>query len=361
MQKTVLKQRTPAGMLDILPEAAAVLEKLERDIMELFYLWAYDRVITPTIEFAACVQPESDGEDHLYKFFDRRGRIIALRPEFTTPIARMVSSRMRELKLPLRFSYSGNVFRYTTDDRPREFRQAGVELIGSASALADAEIIALAIEALRRLGIKDFQLSMGEMSIFVGLMEETGISEGLRAQLENALSRKDIVAIEQLADQNRLTESVRKILLRLPHLRGGVEILDEVSQLSNRPAVAGAVENLRRVYDYLGEFGVQDAVVLDMGVLRGFAYYTGVIFEGYVPGVAFPVIEGGRYDRLYDDFQNPLPATGFALNLSSLVTFLPEQKAPEEQETVDGEQAGQVIRRCRALRAQGRRTVMALR
>ena len=358
MQKSLLKQQLPEGMLDILPETTALLEKLEQDLIELFRLWSFDKVITPTIEFAACVQPDIDREDQLYKFFDRQGRILALRPEFTTPIARMVSSRMQGEKLPLRLSYSGDVFRYSAA-RQREFRQTGVELIGSPSAMADAEIVALAIESFRQLGIKDFQLSIGQMNIFAGLLEEVGIDGPLRVQLENSLSRKDIVEIENLVHQNRLTDSVREILLRLPRLNGGVEILDEVLHLSKRPSLLAAVENLRNIYDYLMEFGVQDAVTLDMGILRGFSYYTGVIFEGYVPGIGFPVVEGGRYDMLYNDFQNPLPATGFAINLSSVIELFLHHEC-QDREVIDGENMAEVIRRCRELRSQGIRAEMVL-
>ncbi|MDR3271243.1 MAG: ATP phosphoribosyltransferase regulatory subunit [Peptococcaceae bacterium] len=359
MSKDLLRQRIPEGMMDLLPETAGLLEDLERDMMDLFRLWAYDRVTTPTVEFAACVQTELDREDHLFKFFDRSGRILALRPEFTPPIARMVSSRMHDMQFPLRLSYGGSVFR-NTSGRQREFRQIGVELIGSASAMADAEIIALAIEALRALGIEEFQLSVGEMNIFSGLIEECGIGADVREQLENALSRKDLVAIEQMAENHQISEQARRILRRLPHLRGGAEILDEVSRLSDQSAVRSAVAHLRQVYDYLGAFGVQDALVLDMGVLREFAYYTGIVFEGYVAGIAFPVIEGGRYDHLYDDFRHLMAATGFALNLSSLLKFFPRKGLMPDQRLIDGDDPEAVIRRCREERAQGKRTAMAL-
>lgn len=357
-QNMMQRIRIPVGMKDILPEETALLEKLEQDLNKLFHLWSYDKVITPTIEYAACVQPNVDREDQLYKFFDRQGRVLAIRPEFTTPIARLVSSRMRSAELPLRLSYSGDVFRYG-NTRQREFRQAGVELIGASSALADAEIIALAVEAFRCLGLKDFQFNLGEMGVFAGLIEETGIREDTLNQLEYFLGRKDIVAIEVLVNQSNLPERVRDIILRLPHLHGGVEILDEVLSLSNLDSVRQAVENLKEIYGYLEDFGVQDAVALDMGILRGFTYYSGVIFEGYVAGVGFPVVEGGRYDALYSEFNNPLPATGFAVNLGGILDLFSTSEI-EKGRLVQGENPTDVIRRCRELRAQGQRVQMML-
>ena len=360
MSRTPSGLRIPPGMQDLLPEEAALLEQLEGRLLSLFRQWAYHRVMTPTLEYAACVQPDVDREDQLYKFFDRQGRILVLRPEFTTPIARLVSTRLRGEELPLRLCYSGDVFRYS-GARLREFRQAGVELIGSAEELGDAEVIALAVECLRTIGLTDFQFNLGHMGIFSGLMEEAGLNAELRAQLEDFLARKDIVGIEVLVAHSGLSQRVQELLLRLPYLHGHADILDEVVELSGRASVRAAVDSLRRVYGYLEDFGVARHVALDLGILRGFAYYTGAIFEGYVPGVGFPVIEGGRYDLLYTDFHNSLPATGFALNLGSMLDRVSLKAEEIDEVLVYGSNAGQLIHRCAELRSQGRRVRMLLR
>ncbi|MGI6119846.1 MAG: ATP phosphoribosyltransferase regulatory subunit [Desulfosporosinus sp.] len=359
MLRTNLGLRIPEGMRDLLPEEVSVQERLELDILTLFRLWSYQRVLTPTLEFCACVQPDIEQDDFLYKFFDREGRILALRPELTMPIARLVNTRMRGTDLPLRLCYSADVYRNTTV-RYREFRQVGVELVGSDQELADAEVLALAVEAMAVTGLKNYQFNLGHMGIFSGLMLEAGVDAGMQAELEEALARKDMVAVESWVSQSGLPERVQELLLRLPHFHGGEEILDEVLLYSELPAIREAVESLRQIYRYLQHFGVQANVSLDLGILRGFSYYTGAIFEGYIPGMGFPIVEGGRYDTLYADFGNPQPATGFAIHLGNLLEHFPLPSVQGADVLVYGADAEKVIRQCQALRAKGKRVEMAL-
>ena len=359
MLRTNLGQRIPVGMRDLLPEEIAMQERLEEEVLSLFRQWSYQKVLTPTLEFIACVQPDVEQGDTLYKFFDREGRILALRTELTTPIARLVSTRMRGANLPLRLCYGADVHR-NAPVRHREFRQVGVELVGSDQELADAEVIALAVEAIAGLGLKNYQFNLGHMGIFSGLMLEAGIDESLQAKLEEALARKDMVGVESWVRQSGLPGRVQELLLRLPHFHGGEEILDEVLNWSERPAIREAVESLRRIYRYLKNFGVQENVSLDLGILRGFSYYTGAIFEGYVPGMGFPVVEGGRYDALYADFGAPLPATGFAIHLGNLLEQFPLPVVEGADVLVYGFDDEKIIQQCQALRAQGKRVEMAL-
>ncbi len=359
MLRTNLGQRIPEGMRDLLPEEVAVQERLEKDILTLFGQWSYQKVLTPTLEFSACVQPDLEQDTFLYKLFDREGRILALRPELTTPIARLVSTRMRGADLPLRLCYSADVCR-NTDVRYREFRQAGVELVGSAQELADAEVIALAVHAIAVTGLKNYQFNLGHMGIFSGLMLEAGVDKVKQAELEEALARKDMVAVESWISLSGLPKRIQELLLRVPHFHGGEEILDEILLWSERPAIREAVESLRRIYHYLGYFGVQDNVSLDLGILREFSYYTGAIFEGYVPGIGFPVVEGGRYDTLYADFGVPQPATGFAIHLGNLLEQFRLPPLEEAEILVYGSDDKQVIQQCQALRAQGKRVEMSL-
>jgi ATP phosphoribosyltransferase regulatory subunit len=359
MQRSYLGLRIPEGMHDLLPEELVLQERLEGNVINLFRRWSYHKVLTTTLEFGACVQPNPDVEDQIYKFFDRKGHILALRPELTTPIARLVSTRMRGQELPLRLCYSADVFRNSLN-RNREFRQVGVELVGSNASLADAEIIALAVETIKCLGVGDFQINLGHMGIFSGLMKEAGISEVLQTQLEDFLARKDMVGVEILIRQSNLSNKLQEILLRLPHLNGREEILDEVLSWSQSKDIKEAVEGLRQIYRYLADFGIQKYIALDLGILRGFSYYTGVIFEGYLPGVGFPVIEGGRYDMLYADFGYPLAATGFALHLGSILGQFPLASLENADVIVYGSDPQAVISKSQELRSQGKRVEMSL-
>lgn len=359
MLRTSLGLRIPDGMHDILPNEIALQDHVEAEILKLFSAWSYQKVVTPTLEYGACLQPVEEEGDLFFKFFDRQGHVLVLRPELTTPIARMVSTRMRGAELPLRLCYAADVFRYSKS-QTQEFRQAGVELIGSASPIADAEVVALAVEALRHMGVKEFQINLGHMGIFTGIMEELNVPQDFKFKYQEALAHKDFVRIEKLVAESQLASRVQEILLKLPHLHGKDDMLEQVLEWSAKPSLLSAAEALRRVYQYLKDFGVQEHVSLDLGILRGFSYYTGAVFEGYVPRVGFPIVEGGRYDALYEDFGYQLPATGFAINLGALTGQLPNRKLQGPEALIYGNNTSKVIEQTRQLRQTGVQVEMCL-
>lgn len=359
MERSPLGLKLPEGMRDLLPAELALLEELEAKAIKVCKDWSYQKVATPGLEYRACIEPDSNKEDNLYKFFDKNGHILVLRPEFTTPIARMITTRKRGDIFPVRFCYSGDVYR-NNSARYREFRQVGAELVGSGSDIADAEIIALAIEVMRALEIRNFQLNLGHMGIFSGLVEELKIDNQLKSDLEDGIARKDMVMLEELISKSDLPDAGKELLLAMPHLTGKEEVLDKLQNWNHISAIRRAVESLRTIYLYLKDFGVQDYVSLDLGILRGFSYYTGIIFEGYMPGVGVPIVEGGRYDSLYSDFGLALPATGFAANLGIILEQMPEYELDSADVLVYGQSPGSVIKRCRELRKSGKKVEMAL-
>jgi len=359
MERSSLGLKLPEGMRDLLPAELAWLEEIEGRAIQVCKNWSYQKVATPGLEYRACVEPDANKDDHLYKFFDKNGHILVLRPEFTTPIARMVTTRQKGEQFPLRFCYSGDVYR-NDSARYREFRQVGVELVGSDSDIADAESIALAVEIMKALDIRNFQLSLGHNGIFSGLAEEMNFSPKLREELEQGIARKDMVKLESLISQSDIPEAAKELLISMPHLTGKEEVLAKLQSWSHIPAIGRAIESLRTIFLYLKDFGMQEYVTLDLGILRGFSYYTGVIFEGYLPGIGIPIIEGGRYDSLYSDFGMCLPATGFAVNLGIMLEQLTEYEVENADIFVYGQSPGAVIKRCRELRKGGRKVEMAL-
>ncbi|BAE85705.1 ATP phosphoribosyltransferase regulatory subunit [Desulfitobacterium hafniense] len=359
MPRSSLGLRIPEGMHDLLPDELALQEQAETSALDLFKAWAYQKVATPTLEYGACIQPVEEEGDSFFKLFDRQGHVLVLRPELTTSIARMVSTRMRGTAFPLRLCYAADVFRYSKSHK-QEFRQVGVELIGSASSAADAEVVALAIEALRKIGGMDFQINLGHMGIFTGIMAELGVPQEFQLHYQEKLARKDFVGIERLVKDYGFETRVQDVLLKLPHLHGKEDMLDQVLEWSRRPSLLEAVNALRQVYRYLKDFGVQDYVSLDLGILRGFSYYTGAVFEGYVPGVGFPVVEGGRYDALYGDFGEDAPATGFAINLKAIIEQMVCSNAERPEVLVYGSDVSKVIAEARKLRQTGKRVEMCL-
>ncbi|MDR1069560.1 MAG: ATP phosphoribosyltransferase regulatory subunit [Gracilibacteraceae bacterium] len=359
MKRGSLGLKQPDGMMDLLPGQLAALEAVQRKALEVMQAWTYRRVRTPGLEFRDCVEPGADQDDKLYKFFDRDGNILALRPEFTTPIARMAASCCREETPPLRFCYAGPVYRYGAE-RQREFYQAGAELVGAESHLADAEVLALAVEVMKALEARGFHLSLGHNGILSGFMQEFGLKGELRRELEDGIARKDIVKLEELIRARGLPPEAAKLLTALPTLTGREEVLDALDEWGWMPPVRRAAETLRTIYSYLGEFGAQKDVTLDLGILQGFSYYTGAVFEGYLPGVGAPVLDGGRYDGLYGDFGFPQPATGFALHLGLITEQLEEIDIAGADFLVYGQSPLKVIKRCRELRRAGKKVEMAL-
>lgn len=359
MERSTLGLKLPEGMRDLLPAELAWLEEVENKAIRICKDWSYQKVATSGLEYRACVEPDANIDDHLFKFFDKHGHVLALRPEFTTPIARMVATRLKNGPFPLRLCYSGDVYR-NDNSRYKEFRQAGVELIGSGSDIADAEVIALAIEMMRNLDLRHFQLSLGHNGIFSGLADEMKFDAALRVELEDGIARKDMVKLEGLIAQSGLPEEAKNLLLAMPRLTGHEEVLDKLQDWSHIPAIRRAVESLRTIYLYLKDFGIKDYVTIDLGILRGFSYYTGAIFEGYVPGIGIPIVEGGRYDSLYADFGLNLAATGFAVNLGALLEQFDEYELEGAEVLVYGQSPGAVIKRCRELRKGGKKVEMAL-
>ncbi len=359
MERSQLGLKLPEGMRDLLPAELAWLESLEAKAVQVCKNWSYQKVATPGLEYRACVEPDANKDDHLYKFFDKNGHILVLRPEYTTPIARMVANRQKGGLFPLRFCYSGDVYR-NDSARYREFRQVGVELVGSGSDIADAEVIALAVEIMKNLEIRNFQLSLGHNGIFSGLADEMNFSPKLREELENGIARKDMVKLESVISGSAIPDAAKQLLLSMPHLTGKEEVLDKLQNWNHISPIRRAVESLRTIYLYLKDFGIQDYVTLDLGILRGFSYYTGAIFEGYLPGIGIPVIEGGRYDNLYADFGMNLPATGFAVNLGIMLDQLTEFEVENADILVYGQSQGAVIKRCREIRKGGKKVEMVL-
>jgi ATP phosphoribosyltransferase regulatory subunit len=359
MKRGLLGLKQPEGMTDFLPKRLAALEAAEQKALAVMQSWTYRKVLTPGLEYRDCVEPGTNQDDKLYKFFDRDGNILALRPEFTTPIARMAAFWYRDEVLPLRFCYAGSVYRNGAEQQ-REFYQVGAELAGADSHLADAEVLALAVEVLKALELREFRLGLGHNGILNGFMQEFRIEGELRRELENGITRKDIVKLEALIQAHALPPAAAGLLTALPALTGREEVLAALEEWNHVAPIRRAAEALRTIYGYLGEFGVQKYVTLDLGILQGFSYYTGAVFEGYLPQVGMPVLDGGRYDGLYGDFGFPQPATGFALHLGLIMEQVEDMEPAGADILVYGQSPLKVIRRCQELRRAGKKVEMAL-
>lgn len=329
MKSDLLKIKVPAGVRDLLPDEALRKRNLENLFEKTFKSWGYREVVTPSFEYYASLSMGrgAEEESQLYKFIDRQGYILALRPDMTTPIARLVSSRMREEELPLRLFYMANVFSFEDPQagRQREFYQSGVELIGDKSSFADAEVIAIAVETLKASGLRNFKVSIGHVDVLYGLVEELGLPDDEKGRIKAAVSNKNYVGLQELLDEFNISASDREKFMQVITAHGDKRVLERMKQLSVNEKTEKALADLNEVYNALDAYGITEYVEIDLGVLRGLDYYTGVVFEGYSAHLGFPILGGGRYDNLMGQFGRACPATGFALGIERLLLSLEKE------------------------------------
>ena len=335
MEKDKVVLEIPYGTRDFLPDEAAGKRVIENQLAGLFAKWGYHEVVTPTIEYLDTLTMGNGRslEPHMFKFFDKNNRTVALRHEMTTPIARLVASRLKEAPMPLKLSYISNVYRYeqTQTGRQCEFYQAGVELMGSSSASADAEVIALAIRGLLCSGLKDFKICLGQVEFVNGVMEQYQLPDGKKEKIRRSIEERNLVGLENLVDSLDIPLNAKEILKRIPLLHGDESMLKEAYGIALNAQSRRALDNLSEIFALLECYGVGQYVTFDLGIIRDFNYYTGMVFEAYTPGLGFPLCGGGRYDHMLSDFGNACPATGFAIGIERILLALERQgiKKPE--------------------------------
>ena len=319
----------PKGARIYLPDEAARKRHVESALLGIFERWGYREIVTPSFEYRDVLSTGTDENvrESMFTFVDREtGRVLALRADITPQIARIVATRMRDEPKPVRLAYLTNVFRY---DEPhvsayRELYQAGVELIGLEKPEAEVEIIAMTVEGLHALGLHRFQLDLCHLDFFRGLLDELP-DEATADELRAALARKDTATLERLVADAAPPSAVGEALLALPTLVGGEEVLDRAGALARNERSARALENLAEVYRLLKIYGLGDSVLLDLGEVRGFDYYSGLYFETYVSGYGASIARGGRYDHMLGRFGYECPAVGFAFDIGRALGVMTAQ------------------------------------
>ncbi|HUO65812.1 MAG TPA: ATP phosphoribosyltransferase regulatory subunit [Terriglobales bacterium] len=330
MQRKVQQTQLPKGAKIYLPDEAAQKRRVETELWSVFQKWGYREIVTPAYEYFDVLSQGTDQElqERMFKMVDREsGRLLALRADVTPQIARIVATRMREEPKPLRLAYVTNVFRYDEPHvgRYREFYQAGVELVGLPNPEGDAELIAMTVEGLRALGLERFQLDVGQADFFRGIVEDLGLEEARAGELRSALARKDVSALERIVAGLGAPSAVGELLLALPALYGRADVLDRAERLVKNPRSEAALKNLAEVYRLLTVYGLADSVLLDLGEVSGFDYYSGVHFEAYVSGLGASLAGGGRYDHMLARFGYDCPATGFAFEVGRVLLAMESQ------------------------------------
>lgn len=329
-----LKLHTPVGVSDILPEECAKKRIIEDIIEESFASLGYREVEVPTFEFYDCYVGDDGSftQDKMFRFFDEQGNLLALRPDFTNSIARMAATKINT-NLPQRYMYKGNVYRLERDHnaQQREFTQAGIELIGSYSPDADAEVIAAAINAVLATGITELNVEIGQVAFFNALTAQAELDEKNAALLRDRIDSKDCVGIQEIIDKIDIPDGIKELLTELPYMFGGREIIERADVAELNAASKAALDNLAQIYDALTDYGLEKYISIDLGMLQSIDYYTGSIFKGYTGGLGFPIFAGGRYDKMTENFGAPKGAVGVAIGIGRLLTVLGDIYNIEEE------------------------------
>lgn len=329
---------TPEGTRDLLLNDCTIRKNIENYLRGLFESAGYSELNTPCLEFYDVFNKETVyfPQETMYKLSDRKGRLMVLRPDCTVPIARVVATRLREAKLPIRLFYNQSVYTpsRTNAGKSDEIFQSGIELIGSASKKADLEVLTLAAEVLSHCDSDKFRLEIGDSGFFkvlIGkLTDDPEIKEKIRALIE----AKNYPALNDFLDTFG-SNSVISTLKQLPSLFGGEEVFDKVAKYYHDAETDKILSDLKWIYTELSKLGYEGKITVDLGIVNRADYYTGVIMKGYLQGYGDEVLSGGRYDKLISEFGYDVHATGFAVNVDAVAEILKRYNPVAENSSPD--------------------------
>ena len=359
---------TPEGVRDIYGNELAGKEHIEQVIGRKLSTFGYESIETPTFEFFDVFSKEigTTPSKELYKFFDKEGNTLVLRPDFTPSIARCAAKYYMDETQPIRFCYKGNTFinAGSLQGKLKEITQMGAELMNDDSVEADAEMIALVVESLLQTGLKEFQISIGEVEYFKGLCEEAGLSTETAEDLRELISGKNLFGAEELLKERNVCIEERERLLKVSDFFGAVEILDEAENQVHNETSKQAVLHLKKLYEVLKAYGVEKYISFDLGMLSKYHYYTGVIFKAFSYGVGDAIVKGGRYDKLLGYFGKSAPAIGFAVVIDDLLLSLERQNGTYQEKpvvqkiTYTESNYTEKLKTAQALRSEGKRVAL---
>lgn len=321
---------TPEGVRDIYGSEYARKLTLENKIRRVMNSYGYNDIQTPTFEFFDIFKKErgSVASNEMFKLFDSEGNTLVLRPDMTPSIVRCVSKYYGPADLPVRLCYNGSTFINDRSYRLRlkEGTDAGAELFGDDSVAADAEMIACVVDCLRACGLSDFQIDIGSASFLQGLFEEIGISEETEAEIRKFLLSKNFFALESILLKENLTSRQREVFGRLQIYSGTIQQVLGMEALVKNETSRNAIRRLKSLYKILGYYGMEKYVSFDLGMVTGYQYYTGIVFNAYTYGTGNAIVSGGRYDTLMSQFSYDAPAVGFKISVDGVMTALDRQK-----------------------------------
>lgn len=322
---------TPEGVRDIYNDECEKKHYILDRMRQVIQSYGYRFIETPTFEFFDIFGQEvgTTPSKDLYKFFDREGNTLVLRPDMTPSIARAASKYFPIETEPVRLCYEGNVFinNNSYQGRLKESTQLGVEFIGENSVDADGEIIALVVNNLKAAGLEQFQISIGHADLFRQLMKAADFDAEAEETLRNLILNKNFFGVDEFLERHQVTDDLRSLFSMLGKMYASPKEWAGMNEIALRfPGVADALSYLQELYELLEEYDVTKYVSFELGLISSYSYYTGILFSGYTFGSGEPIVKGGRYDGLLSYFGKEAPAIGFALMVDQLLLALERQK-----------------------------------
>ena len=359
---------TPEGVRDIYSQECSRKQKLQEKLHRVFHQYGFEDIETPTFEYFEVFSKEvgTIPSRELYKFFDREGNTLVLRPDFTPSVSRACATYFNPEKEVVSLCYTGNTFINNSSFRGRlkETTQMGVERMGDDSPEADAEILAMTVECLLAAGLTEFQVSVGQVDYYKAIFAQTGMSQKEEEELRELISQKNYFGVEELVKNKNMDKSLARVLSQLPQMFGSTEVLEKAKSLTDNPQALKAVARLEEIYELLKVYGYEKYVTFDFAMLSKYHYYTGIIFQAYTYGTGEALIKGGRYNQLMKHFGKPAASIGFAIVVDNLLMALSRQKIEMEGEegvtviTYRKENRIQAIQKAKELRAQGKNVAL---
>ena len=327
---------TPEGVRDCYGKENTAKQKTIERIARQIHLYGYEDLQTPSFEYFDVFSNEigTTSSRELYKFFDKEGNTLVLRPDFTPSVARCAAKYFMDEKRPLRFCYQGSAFSNTSNlqGKLKETTQMGAELMNDAGAQADGEMIAMLIESLLAAGLTEFQISVGNVEYFKGLCEYLGMDSELEMTLRDEISGKNYFAAEDLLKNEGFKKADRDLFLRIRDFMETAEDLVKAAQSAPNGRAGAAVKRLIDVWNVVDAYGLSKYVSFDLSLLSKYHYYTGIIFKGYTYGTGEPIASGGRYDQLLRYFGKEAPAIGWMISIDPLMEAMRRQHLIDVQE-----------------------------
>ena len=328
------KLHTPEGVRDIYNRECETKLTLQKKLETVLHLYGYQDIQTPTFEYDDVFRKEigSTSTKELYRFFDREGNILALRPDITPSVARAAATLFEGEELPIRLCYVGNTFinHSSYQGRLKENTQMGAELIGLDSVEADAEMLAMVVDGMKKTGLTEFQVNIGHVDFIQSLLEATGLEEEEKDGIWELIANRNYFGVEEILDNRSVRGSVKEAFRILPELVGGQEILERAARIAPTVNARLALTRLQQIYRLLMIYKAEEHITFDLSMSGSYGYYTGIIFRAYTYGTGDAVVRGGRYDHLLGKFGKNTPSIGFAIIVDELMSALNRQKIAVE-------------------------------